>query len=135
MKTAILIAERDADWKPWARDLHARVDTVRVITQDERETSGAFAKRVREELGTVHGRVVMAVLTGGHGFDADVLTSRSLIVRSVAAHMAEGTLLLDSGTGRQRFAMQALASVVEDQLAGTGVQVVTDAPRPATVAA
>ncbi len=128
--TAVLIAERDSQWRGWAARLGAG-GPVRVLAQGEAETTMAFALRVRAELETA-GAVDTAVLAGGTTHDAEALAARALLVQSIAAHMPveAGHILLDGGiSDRGRFAMEALASVVADQL--HGIHVVTAERRSA----
>lgn len=124
--TAVLIAERDSDWLAWAVRLRS-AGIVRVVAQREDETSSRFATRVRAELADV-GDVDTAVLAGAGQHDGEALASRALMVQALASHMnltADGRILLDGGdTDRGRFAMEALAAVVGDQLQATGVQIV-----------
>ncbi|MCA9605993.1 MAG: hypothetical protein KC619_10385, partial [Myxococcales bacterium] len=62
-------------------------------------------------------------------WDSDTLNARSLMIRAVLSHMMGSeapTLYLDAGekAGRSRHAMQALASVVSEQI-GNAVEIVT----------
>ncbi|MBZ0118403.1 MAG: hypothetical protein K8H88_15485 [Sandaracinaceae bacterium] len=128
-KMAILIAEQDSDWGDWLRSLRCEADDVIILLQRQDEGATAFATRVR---GRIHdlrdGEIVAAALVGGEHFDDSVLGARSAVARAIVAQMAaqgRGQLFLDGGvrSGRGRHAMQALANVVFDQVAQTGVQV------------
>ncbi|MFK7986766.1 MAG: hypothetical protein AB8I08_12145 [Sandaracinaceae bacterium] len=129
---AVLIAEQNAGWGGWLDSLRAEADEVAVVLQRQGESPSALAMRVRaciEEKGR-DSRLLAAALVGADGFDSSTLGSRSLMIRTLVSEMVasgEGQLFLDAGTssGRGRFAMQALASVVEDQIVDTGVNVMT----------
>lgn len=132
---AVLVAERDGEWEGWADQLRTTASAVRVISQRPSESASAFAGRVRAEMQRIEGMVEDAVLVGGPVCDPEVLASRAVVVRALTSRMqVEGVLHLD-GAGKARFAMEALAQIVSDQLQATGVSVVTErAPMVAPVA-
>lgn len=124
--TAVLIAERDSEWQDWADQLQATASFVRVVAQRPAESASAFASRVRTEMQREGGTVDEAVLAGGLACDPEVLAARALVVRALTSRMTgHGRLYLD-GTDRTRLAMDALAQIVSDQLAASGVEVVTE---------
>ncbi len=131
-KLALLVAERDGDWSGWVEPLRAESDDVIVVVQRRDENASEFATRVRERVHRLRleGELAAAALVGGSTWDDATLSSRSLMVRAIVTPMVSaggGRVFLDGGvrSGRGRYAMAALASVVEDQLARTGVDVVT----------
>ena len=133
--TAVLVAERDGDWSDWVESLRGEADDIAVVLQRMGESPSAFATRVRERVQELRarGELVAAALVGGDRWDAETLSARSLMIRAIVAEMSpahQGQLYLDAGrtAGRGRYAMQALASVVEDQIP-TGVDVLTAGPR------
>lgn len=131
-KTAVLVAERDSDWSGWVEPLGAESDDVVVVVQRRGEAPGELATRVRArvlELG-LEGEISAAALVGGASWDDATLSARALMVRAIVNQMVasgRGRVFLDGGAtaGRGRHAMAALAAVVDDQLAQTGVDVVT----------
>jgi hypothetical protein len=123
---AVLVAERDSEWKGWADQLSATAGSVRVISQRAGESASAFASRVRSEVQRLDGAVDEAVLVGALESSADVVAARMLVLRALTSRMpASGKIILD-GTRRARLAMQALAEIVSDQLQASGVEVVTE---------
>lgn len=137
-RTAVLVAERDGDWNEWVESLRDEAEDIAVVLQRMGESPSAFATRVRERVQSLRaeGELVAAALVGGDGWDAEILSARSLMIRAIVAEMVpanRGQLFLDAGStsGRGRYAMQALASVVEDQIPA-GVGVITSGPRPMT---
>ena len=131
-KIGLLVAERDSDWSEWIEPLRGEVHDIAIVLQRMGETPSELATRVRArvaELGD-KGDVVAAALVGGECWDSDTLNARSLMIRAVLSHMMGSsvtpTLYLDAGdkTGRSRHAMQALASVVSEQIGGA-VEIVT----------
>lgn len=129
---AVLIAEHNAGWGAWLDSLRAEADEVAVVLQREGESASALALRVRAcvESKRKDSRLLAATLVGAGGSDARRLAARSSMIRTVVSEMVaagQGQLFLDPGTsaGRERFAMQALATVVEEQIVDTGVSVVT----------
>lgn len=133
--TAVLVAEREGDWNDWVESLRDDAEDIAIVLQRMGESPSAFATRVRARVQELHaeGELVAAALVGGDRWDSETLSARSLIIRAIIAEMApahQGQLFLDAGStsGRGRYAMQALASVVEDQIPA-GVDVVTAGPR------
>lgn len=133
--TAVLVAERDGEWNDWVESLRASADDIAIVLQRINETPSAFATRVRERVHALRleGEVVAAALVGGDRYDSETLSARSLIIRAIVAEMApanQGQLFLDAGPtpGRGRYAMQALAAVVESQIPAN-VDVMTTGPR------
>jgi hypothetical protein len=131
-KTAVLIAERDSDWSGWVEPLGNEADDVVVIVQRRGESPGELAMRVRERVLELRleSEISAAALVGGASWDDATLSARALMVRAIVTQMVSsgtGCVYLDGGgqPGRGRHAMAALAAVVEDQLAQTGVAVVT----------
>jgi hypothetical protein len=134
-KTAVLVAERDSEWSSWVEPLRAASDDVVVLVQRAGESPSELATRVRERVQELHleGEITAAALVGGPSFDDATLSARALIVRAIVNQMVRsghGRVFLDGGarSGRGRHAMAALAAVVEDQLAHTGVDVMTATP-------
>ena len=134
----LLVAERDADWSEWIESLRDEVQDIAIVLQRLGETPSELATRVRArvaELGE-KGELISAALVGGECWDPDTLNARSLMIRAIVSHMTgteEAKLYLDAGDreGRSRHAMQALASVVCEQI-GDDVQILTTrGPRPA----
>jgi len=135
---AVLVAERDGEWEGWVDQLRTTASAVRVIAQRPSETASAFASRVRTEMQRIEGPIDEAVLVGGPTFDPEVLGSRALVVRALTSRMQVAGLLHLDGAGKARFAMEALAQIVSDQLQASGVSVVTErapavAPAPAAL--
>jgi hypothetical protein len=131
-KTGVLVAERGADWSGWVEPLQAESDDVTVILQRCGESPGAFATRVRARVQELRaeGELVAASLVGAARWDDATLSARALVVRTIVTEMVGaggGRVYLDAGAraGRGRHAMRALAAVVEDQVARTGVDLVT----------
>lgn len=123
---AVLVAERDGEWGGWVDQLRTTASAVRVIAQRPSESASAFASRVRSEAQRLDVLVGDAVLVGGPVCDPETLAARALIVRALTSKMpADARLHLD-GAGRARFAMEALAQIVSDQLHASGVEVVTE---------
>lgn len=134
-RTAVLVAERDGDWSEWIESLRDDADDIAIVLQRMGESPAALATRVRERVEELDGDLVAAALVGGDRWDPDTLSARSLMIRAIVTRMVtsgRGQLFLDAGAhaGRGRHAMQALASVVEDQVADTGVEICTAARRP-----
>lgn len=132
-RIAVVVAERDGDWSPWIESLGDEVDDVTVVLQRQGESPSALATRVRQRVSELEGDLVAAALVGGSSWDSETLSARSLMIRAVVSQMVasgRGQLFLDAGAhvGRSRHAMQALASVVEDQIVDTGVDVLTTRP-------
>lgn len=131
-KIGLLVAERDADWSEWIEPLRGEVHDIAIVLQRMGETPSELATRVRARVAELAGKgeVVAAALVGGECWDSDTLNARSLMIRAVLSHMMGSeqapTLYLDAGdkAGRSRHAMQALASVVSEQI-GNAVQIVT----------
>lgn len=137
-KTAVLVAERDGDWSAWVEPLRDQADDIAIVLQRMGESPSELATRVRERVEEVSrsGSVVAAALVGGDRWDAEILSSRSLIIRALSTRMAPGTeaqLFLDAGAknGRGRHAMQALASVVSEEVDDSVSVVTTRGPLPA----
>lgn len=136
-KTGLLVAERDADWSEWIEPLRGEVHDIAIVLQRMGETPSELATRVRARITEIaaKGELVAAALVGGDRWDSDTLNARSLMIRAILSQMMgteDGTLYLDAGDkgGRSRHAMQALASVVSEQI-GDGVDIVTThGPRP-----
>lgn len=131
-RLAVLVAERDGDWSGWVDPLRSDSDDVVVILQRRGETPGELATRVRERVQELRltSEISAAALVGGACWDTATLSARALVVRAIANQMVSaggGRIFLDGGarTGRGRHAMAALAAVVEDQVAHTGVDVLT----------
>lgn len=131
-KWAVLVAEQHGDWSSWVDPLQAEADEVVVVLQRRGESAAELATRVRERVQELRneGGVASAALVGGASFDEATLSARALIVRTIVTQMVAsggGCVYLDSGAraGRGRHAMAALASVVGDQVAHTGVHLVT----------
>ena len=131
LKTGLLVAERDADWSEWVEPLRAEVQDIAIVLQRMGETPSELATRVRERVAEIskNGELVCAALVGGERWDSDTLHARSLMIRAMVSQMMgtdDGVLYLDAGdkVGRSRHAMQALASVVSEQI-GDGVDIVT----------
>ncbi|MBX3272195.1 MAG: hypothetical protein KF729_18165 [Sandaracinaceae bacterium] len=136
----LLVAERDSAWSEWVEPLRGEVHDIAIVLQRMGETPAELATRVRARAAELAGRgeLVAAALVGGERWDPDTLNARSLMIRAILSHMKAGTagarpegataptLYLDAGdkAGRSRHAMQALASVVADQIGGS-VQVLT----------
>jgi hypothetical protein len=135
-QTAVLVSERDGEWSGWVAPLREHSDDVAVVVQRMDETTGEFATRVRARILEIQKdtEIVAAALVGGSSFDDRTLSARALMVRAIVSPMVGsggGSLFLDGGArGRGRHAMQALASVVGDQLTTTGVVISTACPAP-----
>lgn len=136
-RTAVLVAERDGDWSKWVESLRGDADDIAIVLQRMGESPSELATRVRQRVQELQlgGDLVAAALVGGDRWDAETLSARSLMIRAIVNQMVasgRGQLFLDAGThaGRSRHAMQALASVVEDQILDTGVEVLTAAAGP-----
>ncbi len=132
-QTGLLVAERDADWSEWIEPLRGEVHDIAIVLQRLGETPSELATRVRARVSEMaeKGELVAAALVGGQCWDPDTLNARSLMIRAIVSHMSvpsagASTLYLDAGdkAGRSRHAMQALASVVSEQI-GDGVEIVT----------
>ncbi len=132
-RLAVLVAERDGDWSGWVDPLRSESDDVVVILQRRGESAAELATRVRERVQELRlgAEITAAALVGGGSWDTATLSARALMVRAIATQMVSaggGRIYLDGPrAGRGRHAMAALASVVEDQVAQTGVDVVTAA--------
>lgn len=131
-KMAVLVAERDGDWSGWVDPLREECDDVVVVVQRRGESASELATRVRERVQKLQleGDIGAAALIGGATWDDATLSARALMVRAIVTPMVSaggGRVYLDGGarSRRGRHAMAALAAVVEDQLARTGVDVVT----------
>jgi hypothetical protein len=127
-QVSMIVAERGTDWTPWAEWLRARMPNVIVVVQRQGENVGELAMRVRARVdeADAQGQVIdSAVMVGGPGGNDDVLASRSLALRAMAASMVRsggGKVWLDGGTtSRGRWAMASLAEIVNEQLRLTGV--------------
>ncbi|HJL18010.1 MAG TPA: hypothetical protein RMH99_20270 [Sandaracinaceae bacterium LLY-WYZ-13_1] len=136
-RTAVLVAERDGDWSDWVESLRLEADDIAIVLQRMGESPSELATRVRERVQGLRceGHLVAGALVGGERWDSDTLSARSLMIRAMVSQMVvsgRGQLFLDGGSqsGRGRHAMQALASVVEDQIRDTGVEVHTSAGAP-----
>lgn len=132
VSTALLVAERDSDWSGWVEPLREEAHDVVVVLQNRGETSAELATRVRERVQELRdkGEIAAAALVGGASWDETTLSARALMVRAIVTQMVSsggGRVYLDGGgrSGRGRHAMAALASVVDEQLGQTGVDVVT----------
>ncbi len=131
-KWAVLVAEQQGDWDGWIEPLREQADEVVVVLQRRGESAAELATRVRERVQELRedGGVAAAALVGGATCDDATLSARALMVRAIVSQMVAsggGRVFLDSGlqAGRARHAMAALAAVVEDQVAQTGVDLVT----------
>lgn len=134
-KTGLLVAERDADWSEWIDPLRAEVHDIAIVLQRMEETPSQLATRVRARVAEIagQGNLVTAALVGGERWDSDTLNARSLMIRAIVSQMKgaqDGVLYLDAGdrVGRSRHAMQALASVVSEQIGDTVELVTTYGP-------
>ena len=132
--SAILIVERDSDWGAWLEALRSDADEIAVIFQGPDESAPHFAARARarvDALGKTDNIVSAALLAGKH-WEPDVLAARTLLVRAIVTHMAEegGRVYLDgrADSGSSRYAMQALALVIEDHV-GPSIEVCTEMPK------
>ncbi len=130
-RLALLVAERDGDWSGWVDPLRSEADDVIVLLQRRGESPAELAARVRERVESLRltNELTAAALVG-NGWDTATLSARARMVQAIASQMVSagaGRIYLDGGprTGRGRHAMAALASVVEDQVVRTGVDVVT----------
>ena len=145
----LLVAERDAAWSEWVEPLRGEVHDIAIVLQRMGETPAELATRVRARAAELAGRgeLVAAALVGGERWDPDTLNARSLMIRAILSHMKASTevssevsagvtptptLYLDAGdkAGRSRHAMQALASVVADQIGGAVQVLTTHGPSP-----
>lgn len=131
-RRAILIAESDSSFDGWTTALGAYADAVDTVVQRPDETPTSFALRVRALVRgfAERGDLAAAAVIGGRDWDSDILTARSTILRAVVSqmlHAGDGRVFLDGSgaVGRGRFAMQALATVFEDQLGDQGVELIT----------
>lgn len=131
-KTAVLVAESGCEWSGWVERLGTEADDVVIVVQRKGETLGELATRVRERVHELRleSEISAAALVGGDAWDEATLSARALIVRAIVTQMVSsgaGRVYLDAGAqpGRGRHAMAALASVVDDQVAHTGVSVLT----------
>jgi hypothetical protein len=130
-KVSMIVAERGTDWTPWAEWLRLRTPDVLVVVQRQNETLGDLAIRVRARIDEAAAQCVSVesavMVGGGEGRHDDVLASRSLAIRAIAASMVQaggGRIWLDGGLSpRGRFAMASLAEIVNEQLRLTGVSV------------
>ncbi len=136
-KTALLVAEREGDWSSWVEPLRGEVDDIAIVLQRMDETLAELAARVRARVEEIanEGELVAAALVGGERWDSDTLAARSQMIRAIVSHMAavdSGRVYLDTGIGarRGRHAMQALASVVGEQIASHVDIVTTEGPQP-----
>lgn len=136
-KTALLVAEREGDWSRWVEPLRDEADDIAIVLQRMGETPAELAARVRarvEEL-TERGELVAAALVGGDRWDPDIIAARSQMIRAIVSQMATidaGRVYLDAGpaAGRSQHAMQAIASVVTEQIGGHVAIVTMQGPRP-----
>jgi hypothetical protein len=126
--TAIIVAELGSAFAPWVHTARAGGRDVVVVEQSAVESPAELPRRVRETLEELEasGAVLEAgVLVGGGRADEGVLSSRSSVVRTLIGPMVQtdvGDLIL-VGTGRDRYAMQGLASVTAELLRGANVRV------------
>ncbi|MGF1470004.1 MAG: hypothetical protein ACFCGT_28110 [Sandaracinaceae bacterium] len=128
----MVFAELGSSWAEWLATLAVDADDVLVVQQEAGEPPAAFATRARSRVveASLDGDVTAAALVGGPRWDADILASRSLMLRAIVTQMGPesvGTVFLDDAAaeGAGRFAMQALATVVEDQVGSRGAEIVT----------
>ena len=131
-KIAVLVAERGADWSGWLDHLEAEADGLAVLLQRDDESQAELATRARARVEHIAAaaEIVSTTLVGGELVDTDTLAARSLVVRAALTHMdprGHGRIHLDAGdfAGRSRFAMRALASVVEEQVGRSTISVET----------
>ena len=132
--SAILIVERDSDWGAWLDALRGDADEIAVIFQGPEESAPAFATRARARVDAMGqtDHIVRAALLAGKHWESDVLAARTLLVRAIVTHMAEdgGRVYLDgrADSGSSRYAMQALALVIDDHV-GPRIEVCTEMPK------
>lgn len=136
---SLVVAERGADWRPWAERFEAGTPGVVVVEQRPGEDLSRLASRVRDRLGQLEGagrEVTRAVIVGSGGRDASTLAARHSTIKAITAPMVavgRGTLILDS-QGPDRLTMAALAATVESMVRGSGVKIVATSDAVANVA-
>ena len=136
---SLVVAERGADWAPWAQRLEQGTPGVVVVRQERDEPLSALASRVRarlEDLEAQGREITRGVIVGGGRRDPGTLAARHAVIKTLLAPMVShgrGTLILD-GRGPDRFSMAALATTVRSLVRGAGVQVVATTDPVARVA-
>ncbi len=134
--TAILVAERDGDWSEWVEPLRGQAEDIAIVIQRMDESPAELAARVRERVEAIarEGELVAAALVGGERWDGETLSARSSMVQALVSHMRgpDSELFLDAGPsrGRGRHAMQAIASVLSEQVDDSLSIVTTRGPLP-----
>ncbi|MEM9194265.1 MAG: hypothetical protein AAGF12_34130 [Myxococcota bacterium] len=123
---ALIIAERNANWTPWAERF--RLPDVTILVQRKNEKHDGFVSRVRVKIGELEAAGEMpqqAVVVGGGRIDPKAVGSRSTLVRALTTAMSRhggGVVELDD-SGPDRYAMAAIASTVGMLARGSGVRV------------
>lgn len=136
----LVVSELGARGDAWADTWQGIGRPALHLLQQPDENIADFAMRVREALEalTEAGRFPeKAVLLGGGGTDPDTLFARQFALRVILTSMVRqggGDVLL-SADGKDRFAMQSLATTARDMVHGTGVTVTVVEAGSAIVAA
>jgi hypothetical protein len=124
----LVVSELGAHGDRWADTWQEMGRPVLHLVQQPAENIADFAMRVREALEALNeaGRFPeKAVVLGGGGIDPDTLFARQFALRVILTSMVRqggGDVLL-AADGRDRFAMQSLASTAREMVHGTGVSV------------
>lgn len=122
----LIVAERGSD-AGRVRDVSRNSLESLVIEQDPAESIAAFALRVRAEATAMEREgqaATCVVVVGGGRADADTVSARSLMIRSLASTMLRasgGELVLESDGSPDRYTMAALAATTAEQLRGSNV--------------
>ena len=136
---AVIVAQDGANTGTPVEALLAMGPTVVMLTQEPGETHSKLSQRVRarDQMMMNDGfRVHSATFIAKNGFDLrDVLPTaemlRSLVTPMVAAGHGRVFLQSDARDARSGYALAALADAIQDQVRGTGVEIIKGAPRVA----
>ena len=134
---AVIVAQDGANTGTPVEALLAMGPTVVMLTQEPGETLSRLSQRVRARVQMMLNdgfRVHSATFIAKNGFTlGDVLPTaemlRSLVTPMVAAGHGRVFLQSDARVARSGYALAALADAIQDQVRGTGVEIIKGAPR------
>jgi hypothetical protein len=134
---AVIVAQDGANTGTPVEALLAMGPTVVMLTQEPGETLSKLSQRVRARVQILLNdgfRVHSATFIAKNGFGLrDVLPTaemlRSLVTPMVAAGHGRVFLQSDARDARSGYALAALADAIQDQVRGTGVEIIKGAPR------